>query len=338
DDLSALQKDEPLRRFRELALKHGLRSIVVISLQAKEQAFGLLLLGTPDNRNFTPPELRLLLALGHQIGMAVENSYLMQQTARRSEELHILNEIGRALSSTLQPDILFERIYSEIRRLLDVSSFFIAFYAGNSGEVRFEIEVIEGERQPKRTRPAGNHLVEFVVRERQPLLIRDRFHEETHRLGFEPARDAGSICVVPLILYDRAIGVMAVHSPNERAFDEGHVELLRVLSSEACIAIENSRLFAEEQKKSRHLTLVNNISSHAITTLNPEEMLSKIAAEIENGLTYDHIGIAIIDYSAKELVIQAEAGQRRDAQGRRILLGEGLVGQVARSGQMAIMR
>ena len=335
---TALEKEEQFKHLRKMLLDQGLRTVVGISLQAKERVFGVLLLGTPDNRNFTAAELRLLLALGHQIGMAVENSYLIQQTARRTEELHILNEIGRALSSTLQPDILFERIYSEIRRLLDVSSFFIAFYDGKSEEVRFEIEVVDGERQLKRTRPRGNHLVEFVVREKQPLLIRDHFHEETARLGFNPARDAGSICVVPLILYDRAIGVMAVHSPNERAFDEGHVELLRVLSSEACIAIENSRLFAEEQKKSRHLTLVNNISSHAITTLNPEEMLAKIASEIENGLTYDHIGIAVLDYSAKELVIQAEAGARHDAVGRRILLGEGLIGQVARSGQLAIVR
>ncbi len=337
-DYRTLEKEEQFQHLRKLLLEQGLRTVVGISLQAKERVFGVLLLGTPDNRNFTAAELRLLLALGHQIGMAVENSYLIQQTARRSEELHILNEIGRALSSTLQPDILFERIYSEIRRLLDVSSFFIAFYDGKADEVRFEIEVLDGERQPKRTRPPGNHLVEFVVRERQPLLIRDHFHEETTRLGFDPARETGSICVVPLILYDRAIGVMAVHSPNERVFDEGHVELLRVLSSEACIAIENSRLFAEEQKKSRHLTLVNNISSHAITTLNPEEMLAKIASEIENGLTYDHIGIAVLDYSAKELVIQAEAGARHDAIGRRILLGEGLIGQVARTGQLAIVR
>ena len=324
---------------RKLLLEQGLRTVVGISLQAKERVFGVLLLGTPDNRNFTAAELRLLLALGHQIGMAVENSYLIQQTARRSEELHILNEIGRALSSTLQPDILFERIYSEIRRLLDVSSFFIAFYDGKAEEVRFEIEVLDGERQPKRTRPPGNHLVEYMVRTRQPLLIRDHFSRGNCAARVRcPLVEAGSICAVPLILYDRAIGVMAVHSPTSAAFDEGHVELLRVLSSEACIAIENARLFAEEQKKSRHLTLVNNISSHAITTLNPEEMLAKIASEIENGLTYDHIGIAVLDYSAKELVIQAEAGARHDAMGRRILLGEGLIGQVARTGQLAIVR
>jgi diguanylate cyclase (GGDEF)-like protein/putative nucleotidyltransferase with HDIG domain len=334
----ALDKEESFRHLRQLLLGQELRTVVGISLQAKERVFGVLLLGTPDNRSFTPAERRLLLALGHQIGVAVENSYLIQQTSRRSEELHILNEIGRALSSTLEPDILFERIYSEMRRLLDVDSFFIAFMDRGAEQVRFELEVINGERKPKRARPTGNHLVEYLVQTRQPLLVRDHYEEETKRLGFDPIQRAGSLCAVPLILYDRAIGVMAVHSPQERMFDEGHVELLRVLASEAGIAIENARLFAEEQKKSRQLTLLNNISGHAITTLNPEEMLAKIAAEIENGLTYDHIGIAILEYSTKELVIQAEAGHRRDAVGRRILLGEGLVGQVARTGQMAVVR
>jgi diguanylate cyclase (GGDEF)-like protein/putative nucleotidyltransferase with HDIG domain len=334
----ALEKEESFRHVRKLLLGQKLRTVVGISLQAKERVFGVLLLGTPDNRNFTPAELRLLLALGHQIGMAVENSYLVQQTSRRSEELHILNEIGRALSSTLEPDALFERIYSEMKRLLDVNSLFIAFFDHKTQQVRFEIDVLDGERMPKRTRTAGNHLTEYVVKTCQPLLIRDHYAEETERLGIKPTRMVGSICAVPLILYDRAIGVMAVHSKQERAFDEGHVELMRVLASEAAVALENARLFTEEQKKSRHLMLINNVSSRAITTLDPAEMLGKIAAEIENGLKYDHIGIAIVDYPAKELVIQAEAGARRDAVGRRTSLGEGIIGQVARTGQMSIVR
>jgi diguanylate cyclase (GGDEF)-like protein/putative nucleotidyltransferase with HDIG domain len=334
----ALEKEESFRKVRQLLLAQGLRTVVGISLQSKERVFGALVLGTPDNRNFTPAERRLLLALGQQIGTSVENSYLIQQTARRSEELHILNDIGRALSSTLDLDKLLERIYSEMRRVLDVSSFYIAFHYPKTREVRFEIEVNDGERVPKRSREAGNHLVEYIVRTGQPLLVREKFQEETQRLGFVPLRALASICAVPLILYDRAVGVMAVHSPKEKAFDEGHVEFLRVLASEAGIAMENARLFAEEQKKSRQLTLINNVSSHAITTLDPDEMLAKIAAEMEKHLAYDHIGIAILDYSAKELVVQAEAGARREAIGRRIVLGEGLVGQVARSGQTMIVR
>ena len=335
---AALEREPAFRQMRQLLVTRGLRTVVGISLQAKERVFGVLLLGTPDSRQFTPAELRLLLALGHQIGMAVENSYLIQQTSRRSEELHILNEIGRALSSTLELDALFEKIYTEMRRLFDVSSLYIAFYDSRREEVRFELEVHENVRRPKRTRPAGNHLTEYMIRTRQPVLIREGFAEETEKLGVQPMQKAGSFCGVPLVLYDRAIGAMALHSYQERMFDEGHLELLRVLAGEAGIAIENARLFAEEQKKSRHLTLLNNVSSHAITTLKPDEMLAKIAAELEDGLTYDHIGIAILDYTAKELVVQADAGPRRDAVGRIIALGEGLVGQVARTGQMGIVR
>ena len=261
-----------------------------------------------------------------------------KQTSRRSEELHVLNEIGRALSSTLDQDALLELICSEMRRLLPDGSFFIAFHEQQGERVRFEIEVTGGERLPKRSRPAGNHMVEYVVRTQQPMLIRSNYQEETRRLGFESLRGAGSMCSVPLILRDRPIGILTVHSPEENIFDQGHLDLLRVLASEASIAIVNARLFAEEQKKSRHLTLINSVSRQAITTLNPEHLLAKIAAEIESSLPYDHIGIAIVDHSTKELVIQAEAGARRDAVGRRISLGEGLVGQVAGSGEVVIVR
>src|SRR5208283_276674 len=160
DNLSALERDEPIRRFRELALQQGLRSVVVISLQAKEQAFGLLLLGTPDNRRFAPAELRLLLALGHQIGMAVENSFLIQQTSRRSEELHVLNEIGRALSSTLNREDLLRRIWEELRRLFDVKNLYIASLDPVRDAIQFELEMVDSVRQPSRSRPAGNHITE----------------------------------------------------------------------------------------------------------------------------------------------------------------------------------
>jgi len=338
DNLSALEKEEPIRRFRELALRNGLRSIVAISLQAKEQTFGLLLLGTPDNRRFTPAELRLLLALGHQIGMAVENSYLIQQTSRRSEELHVLNEIGRALSSTLNKEDLLRRIWEELRRLFDVENFYLASFDSVRDQIQFELETIKGTRMPKRARPAGNHITEYVLRTRQPVLIRENLVVEIRKLGVEPIRTTGSFCGVPLVAYDHAVGALCIFSDNERAFDEGHLELLRVLASEASIAIENARLFQEERTKARHLNLLNLISRDAIATLNPDEVLCKITEQLENGLTYDHIGIALLDYATRELTISAEAGKRRGVLGRRLPLDAGLIGQVARTGKAAMYR
>jgi diguanylate cyclase (GGDEF)-like protein/putative nucleotidyltransferase with HDIG domain len=338
DSLVELEKEKPIRRFRELALAQGLRSVVAISLQAKEQAFGVLLLGTPDSRRFTPAELRLLVALGHQIGMAVENSFLIQQTSRRSEELHVLNEIGRALSSTLNKEDLIRRIWEELRRLFDVENFYIAELDPVRDEMRFNIEMIDSTVRPKRARPAGNFLTEYIIRTRQPVLIRDNYAAEVRKLGVEPIRDGGCFCGVPLVAYDHAIGAMAIFSDNERAFDEGHLELLRVLASEASIAIENARLFNEERVKARHLSLLNTISRNAIATLNPDEMLAKITEQLESGLMYDHIGIGQLEYATREIVIQAEAGQRRGALGQRIPLGSGLIGNVARNGHMGTYR
>jgi diguanylate cyclase (GGDEF)-like protein/putative nucleotidyltransferase with HDIG domain len=338
DSLSALEKEPSIRRFRELALQQGLRSVVAISLQAKEQAFGVLLLGTPDSRRFTPAELRLLLALGHQIGMAVENSYLIQQTSRRSEELHVLNEIGRVLSSTLNKEDLLRKVWEELRRLFDVENFYIAALDPVRDEIVFDVEIIDGMYMPRRTRPVGNHITEYIIRTRQPVLIRDNYVVEARKLGVEPMLAGGCFCGVPLVAYDHAIGAMAVFSDHERAFDEGHLELLRVLASEASIAIENARLFQEERTKARHLSLLNNISRDAIATLNPDEMLAKITDQLEAGLTYDHIGIGVLEYSTREIVVQAEAGKRRGALGQRIPLGNGLLGHVARNGHLAAFR
>src|ERR1700737_2742871 len=102
---------------------------------------------------------------------------------------------------------------------------------------------------------------------------------------------------------------MAVFSDQEHVFDEGHLELLRVLASEASIAIENARLFHEERTKARHLSLLNTISRNAIATLNPDEMLSKITEQLEAGLTYAPLGTGRWEYGTREVVIQAEAGK-----------------------------
>ncbi len=281
----------------------------------------------------------MLLALGHQIGMAVENSYLIQQTARRSEELHVLNEIGRALSSTLNKEDLLRKIWEELRRLFDVENFYIAEFDAENDEIVFELEMIGGER----------HAASGAAR--LEILLPNTLSAPASRYSFaiitllksarwasNPFVQRGCFCGVPLVAYDRVIGAMAVFSDHERTFDEGHLELMRVLASEASIAIENARLFQEERTKARHLTLLNTISENAIATLNPDEMLAKITGQLEEGLTYDHFGIGVLEYATREIVIQSEAGQRRGTLGMRIPLDSGLIGHVARNGHMAVFR
>ena len=99
----------------------------------------------------------------------------------------MLNEIGRALSSTLDPEMLFETILTEMKRLFDVDYFKIALHDPVRNEIRFEVEVRDGVVLPKRSRPVGNEYVtEYLMRTRQPLLIRENYVEEMRKLGLDP--------------------------------------------------------------------------------------------------------------------------------------------------------
>ncbi len=263
-----------------------------------------------------------------------------EQAARRGEQLQIVSQIGQVLSTTLDSEALLSRLHEEMQRLFSAHSFYLALYDEKRDELLFELETMDGERKPKRRRAAGNHLSEHILRSREPVLIRQGFAAEMKRMGIEPQRNAGSYCGAPLVRHNHGIGVMALYSSQEHMFDEGHLELLRVLAGEAGIALENARLFSEERKKTQQLALFNNVSRHAITTLNPDEMLGNIVREMEETLTYKYLGIALLDYATKELVLQAADGKGAGGEtgAKRLSLDAGMLGRVARSGQLAYLR
>ncbi|MFQ5695431.1 MAG: GAF domain-containing protein, partial [Terriglobia bacterium] len=273
--------EEEFKKLRALARTAETRLLVVVSLRNKAGEAGLLLLTARESRRLNPAELRLLMGLGGQVGMAVENYRFMQQSTRRYGELRVLNEIGRALSSTRSVDELLERIHSEMGRVLDVSNFYIALYDRRKDEVTFELEVKDGAFLPKRSRRTRNGLTEYILRRKEPVLVRGNFQQTMAALGVEPGRRARSYCAVPILLHGEGVGVIGLVSyTDDNAFDEEHIGVLTILAAQAAVAIENAHLFAQEHQRSQQLSLLNNVSRKAISTLNPEEMLTVIASEL----------------------------------------------------------
>ena len=325
--------------FKETLLAEGIKDLMAVSLQTREHNFGVILFPHAERRMFGSSNLRLLIGLSLQIALTLENYVVMHEVQRRTKEYELLTEIGQAIGSHLDQDDVLRTVQVELGQIFDTSDFYIAFQ--EEDDIRFELEVEGGQILPKRTRKAANGLTEYIIRTGQPLLIQSDLEQMRAKLGVEVVapRPARSFCAVPILLGGKPAGVMAALS-TEREFQflDQDLEIMRTAAGQVGVAVENARLFAEEQRRAKHLAFLNNISKMAISSQDAEQMMDDIVREIQKNFRYDHIGIGIMDYATKDIEIKAEAGTTSQALGRRISIGTGILGRVARTGENALVQ
>ena len=129
-----------------------------------------------------------------------------------------------------------------------------------------------------------------------------------------------------------------MNTEREYVFEQRDLEVMQTAAGQVSVAVENARLFAEEQRRSRQFAFLNNISKTAISSEDSEQMLADIVGHIQKNFSFDHIGIGILDYVTKDIEIKAEAGITAQALGMRIPLGVGILGRVARTGESALVQ
>lgn len=118
------------------------------------------------------------------------------------------------------------------------------------------------ELQP-RARGTRFGLTEFVIQKKEPFLIVEDFVEQATELKIQvwptfgrDSRPTHSWLGVPMIVQDRVIGIISIQSlEQEHAFDKGHVELLWTIATQAAVAIENARLYEDNQRMISKLEL-----------------------------------------------------------------------------------
>ena len=324
--------------FKRVLAEENIRHLTAVSLQTREHNFGVILFPHAELRVFGSSNLRLLIGLALQIGLTIENYVVMHDAQRRTKEYELLTQIGQAISSRLDQDEILRTIQKELGQIFDTSEFYIAFQEAE--QICFELETENNRILPKRCRRLSNGLTELIIRTGQALLIRSDLEKTRERLGAVQVggRPAKCFCGAPIMLGGRPAGAMvAMSTEREYVFQQRDLEVMQTAAGQLSVAVENARLFAEELRRSKQLNFLNNISKMAISSEDAEQMLADIVAEIQKTFQFDHIGIGILDYVTKEIEIKAEAGATAQARGKRIPLGTGIVGRVARTNERLLV-
>jgi diguanylate cyclase (GGDEF)-like protein len=325
--------------FKRILMEAEVRNLTAVNLQTREHNFGVIVFPHSERRWFGSSGPRLMVGLALQLGLTLENYVVSHDAHRRTKEYELLTDIGKAISSRLDQDEILRTIQVELGQIFDTGNFYIAFQ--DSDQIRFELEIRDNRVLPKRNRELRNAFTEFVIRTGEPLLVRSNLENTRKGLGIShvPQRPAKCLIAAPIFLGNKACGIMVAMNPDrEFVFEQRDLDVLVTAAGQVSVAVENARLFADEQRRSRQLAFLNNVSRTAISSDDPVHMLGEIASEIQKNFSFDHIGVGLLDYGTKEIEIKAEAGVTAHAMGRRIPLGTGILGRVARTGERALVQ
>ncbi len=333
------QLDPAFQEFQNFFLTEGVRSLVVTGLYAEnERLSGVMLLGQSQPRSFAADELRLLESVGDRIAFWLENRPLEISAKRRGEELEVLHEVAEALNATFDSEKQMAILKPVVHKILGLRNFWMVFQDSGSSRLESLAAIEPDSAEPLKAEAAGGGLTEHVLRNRTPLMISRDFAGEASRLGVaDSSRRIRFWCGTPIRLSDGSAAVLAAADcEREEVLTARQFQLLQVLATEAGAAIENARLYQREQRRARHLTLLNEVGRKVAGMLNPQELKSSICRQIRETFGYDLVRFETSNQAGEELVLEAHEGYGEGLIGRRSRVGEGLSGAAAETGETVL--
>jgi diguanylate cyclase (GGDEF)-like protein len=200
---------------------------------------------------------------------------LLRELKRTVDELGMLNEIGKALTSSLDIGEVMHLILAKVSGVLKPRNWSVLLEDGGTHELYFKAAVGPGSERlaSLRVRP-GEGIAGWVAMNNQPLLVADVSADPRFAARFDEASrfHTRSILAVPLASKGRMLGVIElVNGQDDAPFTSEDLRILLTVGEFAAIAIENAQNFQKVQELTvldDHTGLFN--SRHLRRTLEQE--------------------------------------------------------------------
>jgi signal transduction histidine kinase len=211
------------------------------------------------------------------------------------ERYRRLAEISRNLASTVDLNILLDRITEAAAHVSGAEAASILLYDENQGQLYFESATnLDEPLMRGLIVPVDDSIAGWIVTNGQPIIIDDTQSDPRHfsQVGKATNVTTNSLLGVPLIAKDKVIGALEAINKLSGKFTEDDQEILMDLGSQAAVAIENARLFqqsdliAEMVHELRTPLASLRTASHLLLRKDVnEDQLRKVVGIIDNETT-----------------------------------------------------
>jgi transcriptional regulator with GAF, ATPase, and Fis domain len=291
-----------------------------------------------DVRNHKSAQLSKSLELQNKVLQSQAEKAILEERARElenfSESLTIMSEIGQQIISSLSVETIVNTVYKSVNGLMDAVGFGIGLYKADDTIV-FPI-YIEGDEtftDIKYDITDDNRLTVICYNNSQEIIIND-FEAEIRNyikefVAPKAGRNVESIIYLPLKYKERMLGVITVQSFSKNAYTNYHVNILKNLATYTAIALENAKLYEEQEQivedRTKELVhskeeierayqtnkKINEIGREITSSLNLGKIFKKLYHSINEIMSVECFGVRIYkpEINSVEYKFEMEKGE-----------------------------
>jgi PAS domain S-box-containing protein len=231
---------------------------------------------------------------------------------KRAETLNAINEI---LLSAVTPDELLARLVGDISKVAGADKCLVI-------EIRDEGFVITHVRDVRDDLVGRARSAEFfpgfalAAETKRPLLIQDTWLDPITNKRFVVPYALRAYQLLPLLVGDTVVAVLALAYDEPRAFDVDDAEFCTKAAMAMSVALRNALLYESEvtarQRAADELELTTLLVSTAGKLAEPESLdvrLQNVSELLRSSLRHERVVIDLWDEASRELRIVAVAGE-----------------------------
>jgi len=287
-------------RYRHVDSLPETLSEAALPLKIENRILGVLDVQSNRSNAFHESDMLVLRALADNIALALESTRLYANLERRARQMSAVFEVGHALTSILDLDILLNQVVQLIHDRFHYP--FVHVYTVHLGRRMITYQAGTGERsaamkqyQPTIPLDAPQGLIPWVAYNRQTFLANDVSKEPLYLASELPPTDTRSEIAIPLIAGDEVMGVLDIQSREVNAFDDNDRSLFEALAAPIAVAMRNATLYRSEQWRRKVAESFRDVAHLISANLPLNQLLEVILEKLENILPCDASTIWLVN-------------------------------------------
>ena len=268
----------------------SVRSLIVAPIRSSTASAAFLAVASPKAGAFGQPDLDYAAAAAGVCALVLELVEARDEADTRGDEIRLLLQTARALSSERDLNKMFARVHELVRGVIEADSFFIALGSSETGRLEYPYAVDRGTLAEVAGTAIDDTLAGHVFRVGKPVLVSSSspLPHPQHPQHPQPQsaaattgeRTAASAIYAPMRIGEVPIGVVSVQSARPSAYSERDRDLLVAIAEQTAIAVENSHYFLRAEQRALELRLLAEISRVISTQLSLRMLCQTVGREV----------------------------------------------------------